>query len=111
MNSLEKLFDILDKDPYLKRLHELEEVLDKNKDIKDLIASKQEVSKQLMNAKVLGLTNTVADYKKAYDEINQKLIDYPFVEEYLELLDYYNDLLKDMISYLEHRINRGLKES
>lgn len=109
MINTNKLFELLDKDPNLTRLHNLEKVLDKNEDIKELIAKKQNISKQLMNARALRLTNAVNEFKAEYETVNQQLMDYPFISEYFDLLDYYNDLLKNMISYLEFKINNGLK--
>ncbi len=110
MNSLKKLFDVLDRDPNLIRLQELEKVLDNRNEIKDLIHKKQEISKQMMNSKVIGLKNAYKDFKEQYDKINNDLLDFPFVCEYIDLLDYYNQLLSEMISYLETKINNGLKK-
>ena len=108
MTSTQKLFELLDNDPNVIRLHNLEKALDNNQEIKDLIAKKQNISKQLMNAKALRLPNAIKDFKAQYDSINMQLIDYPFVEEYFDLLNYYNELLKDIIDYLERKINKGL---
>ncbi len=108
MINLDNLFAILDKDPYLTRLWRLEKAMDENKDIVDLINKKKEISKNMINSKVIGLTNNYQTLKEEYDKVNEKIKDIPFLDEYLDLLDYYNEYLKTIISYLESEINKEM---
>lgn len=109
MTSLDKLFIELDKDRNIKRLHELEASFDKNEEIKKLITRKQEVSKNMINSKLAHLTNNYNELKKEYDSIYEKFKEIPNLDEYLDLLDYYNGQLSSIIYYLENKINESLK--
>ncbi len=108
MNSLDKLFTYFDNDQNIKRLHALEKAFDSDTEISKLINLKQEYSKQMINAKYLRLTNTYNDYREKYDQVNKKLMDYPFLDEYMDLLNYYNNLLKDIINYIETNVNKKI---
>lgn len=108
MINLDNLFRLLDKDPYLERLHHLEAAMDSNKEIVNLINKKKEISKNMINSKVIGLTNNYESLKNEYNTINEQIKDVPFLDEYLDLLEYYNDYLKTIISYLEDGINKEL---
>ncbi len=108
MINLDNLFALLDKDPYLERMHNLEMSMDQNKEIVNLINKKKEISKNMINSKVIGLTNNYLALKNEYDIINEQIKDIPFLDEYLDLLEYYNDYLKTIISYLEDAINKEL---
>lgn len=108
MINLDNLFRVLDKDPYLKRLWRLESAMDKNQDIVNLINKKKEISKNMINSKVIGLTNNYNELKNEYNKINEQIKDIPFLDEYLDLLDYYNEYLKTIVSYLEESINKEL---
>jgi hypothetical protein len=63
VTSLDKLFEILDSDPNLKRLHDLEAYFDSNEDIVKLIKQKQNISKQIIQAKMMGLIETYKEYR------------------------------------------------
>lgn len=108
MINLDNLFRLLDEDPYLERLHHLEAAMDSNKEIVNLINKKKEISKNMINSKVIGLTNNYESLKNEYNTINEQIKDVPFLDEYLDLLEYYNDYLKTIISYLEDGINKEL---
>lgn len=108
MINLDSLFHVLDKDPYLQRLWRLENAMDKNEEIVNLINRKKEISKNMINSKVIGLTNNYEALKSEYDNINEQIKDIPFLDEFLDLLDYYNQYLKTIISYLEESINKEL---
>lgn len=108
MINLDNLFHVLDKDPYLQRLWHLESAMDKNEEIVNLINKKKEISKNMINSKVVGLTNNYEALKSEYNNINEQIKDVPFLDEYLDLLAYYNDYLKTIISYLEESINKEL---
>lgn len=109
MTSLDKLFEVLDSDPNLKRLHDLESYFDSNEDIVNLIKQKQNISKQIIQAKVLGLSEAYKTFKEEYNQINQQIEDYPLLNEYIDLLDYYNSLKASIVEYLENKINKKLK--
>ncbi len=105
MINLDNLFNVLALDPYLERLKKLEKAMDSNPEIIDLIKQKQQISQNMINSKVIGLTNNYLALKEEYNQIEDKIKDIPFLDEYLDLLNYYNTYLKTIMSYLEDKIN------
>ncbi len=105
MINLDNLFNVLALDPYLERLKKLEKAMDSNPEIIDLIKQKQQISQNMINSKVIGLTNNYLALKDEYNQIEDKIKDIPFLDEYLDLLNYYNTYLKTIMSYLEYKIN------
>lgn len=105
MINLDNLFNVLALDPYLERLKKLEKAMDSNPEIIDLIKQKQQISQNMVNSKVIGLTNNYLTLKEEYNQIEEKIKDIPFLDEYLDLLNYYNTYLKTIMSYLEDKIN------
>ena len=98
MNNKEKLLTDIKNDESVKRCHELERMIDE-----------KHISKEMVAARHIGLTNTYNDYKRQYEEIDKEIAKYPFVNEYLELLDYlYNDL-EIMTDYITSKINKELE--
>ena len=109
MNNKEKLLSDIKNDKSVKRCHELERMIDENKEIKSLLNKKKYISKEMLAARHIGLINTYNDYKRQYDEIDKEIAKYPLVNEYLELLDYlYNDL-EIMTDYITSKINKELE--
>lgn len=105
MINLDNLFNVLAHDPYLERLKKLEKAMDSNPEITNLIKQKQQISQNMINSKVIGLTNNYLALKEEYNQIEEKIKDIPFLDEYLDLLNYYNTYLKTIMSYLEDKIN------
>ncbi len=105
MINLDNLFNVLALDPYLERLKKLEKAMDSNPEIIDLIKQKQQISQNMINSKVIGLTNNYLALKEEYNQIEDKIKDIPFLDEYFDLLNYYNTYLKTIMSYLEDKIN------
>lgn len=79
--------------PEVKRIHELEPFIDNNKEIKELFTDIKKLQQQMVNSKEF---NQINQYKLQLDEYNklkEELLNYPFVEEYLDALDIaYNEL-------------------
>ena len=71
MNNKEKLLTDIKNDESVKRCHELERMIDENKEIKSLLNKKKHISKEMVAARHIGLTNTYNDYKRQYDEIDK----------------------------------------
>ncbi len=109
MNSKDKLIQDLKNEPYVKRLNEIELIIDQNEEIKELLNKKKDISKKIVLARKLGLKNTVQSYQIEYNEIDEKIANYPLVEEYMDLLDMANNDLELMVNYIEEKINHKLK--
>lgn len=110
MKSKEKLLKDLKDSLIVKRCHELEKMIDNNKDILELLQQKKHISKEMVAASHMGLTNTYCEYKKEYDLIDEKIGEYPLVCEYLEILDDLHNDLEIIIDYISSHINEKLEE-
>ena len=66
------------------------------------------LQKKMVNAKEYNQSKQYALYKKEYDTLYESVLDFPFVEEYLELLEDTNMLLKNLTKQIEERINKEL---
>ncbi len=108
MNSKEEIINYFNSLPEVKRIHELEPFIDKNEEIKNQFLELKKKQRLMVLKKEKHL-----DYKKELEDYNltkEALLDMPFVEEYLELVEYIHNLLKDLTSGIEDRINRLLNE-
>lgn len=94
--------------PEVKRIYELENFIDQNKELQKLLKHLKEVQKQMIHAKEFHQPNQYLVYKQEYDAIYNKILDFPFVEEYLELLEEMNSKLSEITNIIENRINSYL---
>ncbi len=108
MINLDKLYNYFESDKNFKRLKELEEYFDTNLEVKELIKRKQEVSKNLVNSRFIVLKENSRLLKEEYDSINEQISNIPLLNEYLDLLDYFYNELKEITNYLEENINKGI---
>ena len=92
----------------VQRIRELENYIDHNEVLNDKLLRLKNKQKQMVNAKEYHQPLQYKTYKKEYDEIYQELLDLPFVEEYLELLDEANQILLNITNYIEEKINKAL---
>ena len=87
MNNIEALKNYFNDLPEVKRIHELEHYIDNNKDIKKKFSEVKAMQKKLVNAKEFNQVNQYKAYEEEYTKLKSELLDMPFVEEYLELLE------------------------
>ena len=108
MNSKEAIIDYFNSLPEVKRIHELEPFIDKNENIKKqfLDLKKKQRLMVLKKEKNLDYQKELKDYNLAKEE----LLDMPFVEEYLELIDYVHNLLEDLINGIELELSELLNK-
>lgn len=95
--------------PEVKRLKELEGFIDTNLELNQKINELKDLQKKMVNAKEYNQPKQYLEYKKAYDIIYEDILDFPFVEEYLDLLDSTNEILKNITMQIEDKINEKLK--
>ncbi|MDE6656145.1 MAG: YlbF family regulator [Anaeroplasmataceae bacterium] len=105
MNNLKNAFSQL---PEVKRIHEIEGFIDKNQEIQEMLKHLKDIQKKMVHAKEFNQPKQYMAYKKEYDEIYQEILDYPFVEEYLDLLEEVNQLLLSITNCIEEKINKEL---
>ena len=107
MNNIIKAFNEL---PIARRLHVLEEKIDSDMVLKEKIDALKNKQKQMINAKEFNQLNQYAIYKKEYDNIYKDILEYPFMEEYLDLLNEANEILGNISYIIENKINKCLNE-
>ncbi len=105
-DSINKIIEYFHNLPEVKRLSELEHYMDTNKDINTYLEHLKAKQKQLINAKEFHQKKQYEVYLKEYNEIKNKLMDLPFVEEYLELINYIDTLLNDFSYEVESKLSR-----
>jgi len=92
--------------PEVKRIHELEHYIDTNLDIKNKLIEIKNKQKQMVNAKECNLVNQYNTYESEYKALKEELLDMPFVEEYLELLEIVDDSLNTFSNEIEEELNK-----
>ncbi len=108
MNSKDKLIEYFNNLEEVKRIKELEGYIDNNKDIKNKFNELKDLQKKLVNAEEYNQTNQYNLYLKEYNNLKNELLDLPFVEEYLELLDYVNNMLSYLTKSIEIDIDKKI---
>ena len=108
MNSTDKLIDSINDLPEVKRLKELDNYINNNKNINDKLNEMRTIQKKMVNAKEFDQMNQYIEYKKEYDSIIKELYDLPFVEEYMELIDYVNNVLANIKDRIESEIDNKI---
>ncbi len=108
MNSTDKLIESINDLPEVKRLKELDNYINNNKAINDKLNEMRAIQKKMVNAKEFDQMNQYIEYKKEYDGIIKELYDLPFVEEYMELLDYVNNILGNIKDRIESEIDNKI---
>lgn len=96
--------------PEIKRLKELEAVLDSNAQLDEKIFALKQKQKQMVNAKEYHQLKQYNAYSSEYHQIYQEILDFPFVEEYLDLLELVNNELLNITNIIEKKINKKLIE-
>lgn len=108
MNSKDKLIEYFNNLEEVKRIKELEGYIDNNKDIKNKFNELKDLQKKLVNAKEYNQINQYNVYLNDYNNLKKELLDLPFVEEYLELLDYVNNMLNYLTKSIEIDIDKKI---
>ena len=104
MNNLDEIISYINDLPEIKRLHELDSFIDKNERIKNKINDINDIKKKMVNSKEFNQINQYKEYKEEYEKLLSELNDMPFIEEYLELVDYANNLLFEIKDRIEAKI-------
>ena len=108
MNNIEALKNYFNDLPEVKRIHELENYIDNNKDIKKKFSEVKAIQKKLVNAKEFNQVNQYKAYEEEYTKLKSELLDMPFVEEYLELLDLVDQMLISLTDSIEYKLDKKI---
>ncbi len=110
MNSIIKLKDYFNNLEEVKRIKELKPYIENNNDIKALMNELQLKQKQIVNAKEFNQFNQLKIYNLEYEKIKEELYNIPFVEEYIELVDYVNNLLNELVNEIDFKLDKLINE-
>lgn len=94
--------------PLVQRIQELEGCIDSNEKLNGSIKQLKNLQKQMVHAKEFHQPNQYQEYKKEYDILYNEILDIPFVEEYLDLLDEANQMLLDIANHIQTKLNHFL---
>lgn len=112
MNNIDEIKDKLISEinelPCIKRLHELESIIDKNTVISEKFNHMKDVQKKLVNSKHYGKENAYIEYSKELELIKEEISNIPFVEEYLDLLDEAYNMLINISKIMTEEINKNI---
>lgn len=94
--------------PEVIRIQELEKYIDNNASINNKLNELKEKQKQMVNAKEYNQLNQYKIYLDEYNNLKSELLDLPFVEEYLELLEIVNEMLTGLTNEIEYKLNKSI---
>lgn len=103
--SLDLLIKSINDLDFIKRLKELESIINKNDDINKSIEKMRDAEKKLVNAKYYGVKSDIELYEKELKNIEEEMSDIPFLDEYLELLEEAYLMVKNISLIIENEIN------
>jgi len=107
IDELKNYFNNLEE---VKRFKELEKYILNNEKIKKAFEALKEKQKQYVNAKEFNQINQAKIYKEEMDNLKKELIEMPFVEEYLELVDIINEKLDTLTNELEIKLDKIIND-
>lgn len=96
--------------PEVIRIKELENYIDNNKQIKSKFNEIKSLQKHMMNAKEFNQMNQYHEYEKEYSIKKKELLELPFVEEYLELLDIVSLMLENLTNGISNKIDKMINK-
>ena len=106
-NTIDEIISNFSSLEEVKRIKELEPLIDSNKDIKLKLDELLKIQKELIHARYYKLEEK-EELEVKYNTKRNELIVLPFLEEYLELLDYINERLINFKSVVEKSINEDI---
>ena len=109
MNSIDEIIKEISNLPETKRIKELEPLINKNENIKILLDKLLLKEKELVDARYYHKDNE-KKLKEEYNLMKDELLNMPFMEEYLELLDYFEILLNNMSNYINKEISKEINK-
>lgn len=91
----------------VKRIHELEPLIDNNKEIKEKLDELLDLQHRLVHSKYYKESNR-DELEELYNQKKNELINLPFLEEYLELLDIVDEMLKNYSYKISQSIEKDI---
>ena len=106
MTSKEEIISYFNSKDEVKRLKELEHLIDKDDVLKNKINEVKKLQQKMINSKEYNLINQYKEDKRLYDELLEEINDYPFMGEYLDLLDLVNNELRYLTDGINEEIDK-----
>ena len=110
MTSKEKIIQYFNDLEEVKRLKELEPYIKSNNEINKKFDELKDIQKKMVVSKEFELTNQYIIYQKEYNKTKEELLDLPFVDEYLELVDYVNQMLDNLANEINYLIDKDINK-
>jgi len=110
LTSKEKIIQYFNDLEEVKRLKELEPYIKSNNEINKKFDELKDIQKKMVASKEFELTNQYIIYQKEYNKTKEELLDLPFVDEYLELVDYVNQMLDNLASEINYLIDKDINK-
>lgn len=107
--ALNHLLSDIEADLTIIRIKELERAINKNPEIEKLIEEMHDIEKKLVNSRFYRLKNASNDYLEELNNVKERLSNYPYVDEYLELIDEAYQTIKNICLIFEDEINNRIK--
>ncbi len=106
MTSKEEIISYFNSKDEVKRLKELEHLIDKDDALKNKINELKSLQQKMINSKEYNLINQYKEDKRLYDELLKEINDYPFMGEYLDLLELVNNELRYLTDGINEEIDK-----
>ena len=106
MTSKDEIISYFNSKDEVKRLKELEHLIDKDDVLKNKINEVKKLQQKMINSKEYNLINQYKEDKRLYDELLEEINDYPFMGEYLDLLDLVNNELRYLTDGINEEIDK-----
>lgn len=110
MSNIDELKDYFNNLEEVKRFKELEKYINNNKNLKALIDSYHQKQKQYVNALEFKQENQAKIYEDELAKLKNEILDIPFVDEYLELIDIINQKLEIVSSELNYKLDKIIND-
>lgn len=108
MTEQEKLIQMVKENESVKRYKKLEEVINKNTELKSKIGQLKTIQKQLINAQKIEKTKTIQHFQTQYDQLLEEIESYPLMSDYLALQSDINEMIQHITKIIEDGINEEL---
>ena len=108
MKTKDKIIDYFNELPEVIRLKELEPYIKNNEDINNKFKYMKDLQKKMVASREFDLINQYNEYKKEYEMVKEELLNMPFVDEYLELVDNVNQLLNNLSEEINYLIDKEI---
>ena len=110
MNSKDKIINFFNELPEVKRLKELEPYIKTNEEINSKFDELKQIQKNMVVSREFNQENQYMELQIKYNKLKKELFDLPFVEEYLELVDYVNIMLDNLASEINYLIDKDINK-